>query len=391
VLPLPTPGDLEAATSTRILFGAGRVAEVPAVVRDLGSRVLLVPGGNRDRARGLANALRAQGLEVSSFSVAGEPTLEDARAGMAAVAGHDVVVAFGGGSALDAGKALSALATNGGDPLDYLEVIGAGRPLTQRALPFVAIPTTAGTGSEVTRNAVLGSKQARVKASLRGPLMQPRVAVVDPELLAGLPRAVLVSSAMDALSQLIEPFLSSKATPLTDHLASLGMALSARAWNGLLRDNGVPDARTREDLAMASLLGGLCLANAGLGAVHGFAAPLGGMLDAPHGALCAALLPAVLEVNHRALTERAPDHPSLAKYGRVAAALTDGRDAVPDATWRTARRLCDAFDVPGLGAYGLTREQLPTLVEKARAASSMKANPLVLTDAELADIVTRSL
>ncbi|MCP3102355.1 iron-containing alcohol dehydrogenase [Myxococcus sp. K15C18031901] len=382
----------EFATATRIVFGPGRLAEAPDVVRGLGGRrVLLVTGKDPTRAHGLADGLRARGLDVSFFPVEGEPTVEVAREGMAAVEGHDVVVAFGGGSALDAGKAIAALATNGGDPLDYLEVIGAGRALTREPLPFVAIPTTAGTGSEVTRNAVLGSRQARAKASLRSPSMLPRVALVDPDLLVGVPRAVLVHSGMDALSQLIEPFLSARATPLTDALARTGMFHSARAWRLLSRGDEAPDARTREDLALASLLGGLCLANAGLGAVHGFAAPMGGMFDAPHGAVCAALLPAVLEVNHRALTERVPDHPALPRFREVAAVLAQDDAVTGEDAARITRRLCATLRIPGLGHHGLTREQLPTLVEKARSASSMKANPLTLTDAELTEIATLAL
>ncbi|NOJ81507.1 iron-containing alcohol dehydrogenase [Myxococcus xanthus] len=382
----------EFATATRVLFGPGRLAEAPEAIRGLGgSRVLLVTGANPTRARPLQDALERLGLGVTIFSVDGEPTVERAREGTARVAeaGCDVVVAMGGGSALDAGKAIAALAANGGDPLDYLEVIGRGRPLIRPSLPFMAIPTTAGTGSEVTRNAVLSSKDAKAKASLRSPHMLPRVALVDPDLLTGAPAAVLASSGMDALSQLIEPFLSARANPLTDALAREGLRRSARSLRRAVLDG--PDASAREDLALASLFGGLCLANAGLGAVHGFAAPLGGMFDAPHGAVCAALLPAVLDVNLRALRARAPTHPSLSRVQELAVLLTGRADArAEDAvTWVDTLRA--ALGVPGLGRYGLTEAQVPALVAKAKEASSMKANPLVLTDAELAEIASRSL
>lgn len=381
----------EFATATRIAFGAGRLAEVPEAVKALGgNKVLLVTGRHSTRAGPLREGLDRLGLSSVTFAVEGEPTVERVREGTAAaLSGRcDVVVALGGGSALDAGKAIAALAANGGDPLDYLEVVGRGQALTRPSLPLVAIPTTAGTGSEVTRNAVLGVKDAQVKASLRSPLMLPRLAVVDPELLAGAPPAVLASSGLDALSQLIEPFLSARANPLTDALAREGMGRSARSLRRAVLEG--PDAAAREDLALASLLGGLCLANAGLGAVHGFAAPVGGMFEAPHGAVCAALLPATLEVNLRALRARAPAHPALARFQEVAVLLTGKADARAEEGITWIRELCQALDVPGLGHHGLTEADVPRLVARAKAASSMKANPLPLTDEELTEIALRS-
>ncbi|SEM55711.1 Alcohol dehydrogenase, class IV [Stigmatella aurantiaca] len=382
----------EFATATRIVFGAGRMAEAPEVIRALGGRrVLIVTGSTPARAAPLREGLDRLGLSTIVFRVEGEPTLEVVREGTATAiaAGCDGVVALGGGSVLDAGKAIAALAANGGDPLDYLEVIGRGRPLTHPSVPLVAIPTTAGTGSEVTRNAVLGAKEERVKASLRSPLMLPRVALVDPDLLAGAPAAVLSSSGLDALSQLIEPFVCSRANPLTDALAREGIRRSARSLRrAVLEELGAPE---REDLALASLFGGLCLANAGLGAVHGFAAPAGGMFQAPHGAVCAALLAATLEVNLRAVRARAPEHPVLGRFQEVAALLTGRTEAQAEEGIIWVRELCQALSVPGLGRYGLTRAEVPLLVEKARAASSMKANPLVLTDEELTEIALRSL
>jgi alcohol dehydrogenase class IV len=382
----------EFATATRIVFGAGRMAEAPELIRALGGRrVLIVTGSTPARAAPLREGLDRLGLSTIVFRVEGEPTLEVVREGTATAmaAGCDGVVALGGGSVLDAGKAIAVLAANGGDPLDYLEVIGRGRPLTQPSVPLVAIPTTAGTGSEVTRNAVLGSKEERVKASLRSPLMLPRVALVDPDLLIGAPAAVLSSSGLDALSQLIEPFVCSRANPLTDALAREGIRRSARSLRrAVLEELGAPE---REDLALASLFGGLCLANAGLGAVHGFAAPAGGMFQAPHGAVCAALLPATLEVNLRAVRARASTHPVLGRFQEVAALLTGRAEARAEEGIDWVRELCQALSVPGLGRYGLTRAEVPLLVEKARAASSMKANPVVLSDEELTEIALRSL
>jgi alcohol dehydrogenase class IV len=382
----------EFATATRVLFGSGRLAEAPELVRALGGRrVMIITGSNPARAAPLREGLDKLGLSTVLFRVEGEPTLELAREGTATAmaAGCDVVVAVGGGSVMDAGKAIAALAANGGDPLDYLEVIGRGRPLTQPSVPLVAIPTTAGTGSEVTRNAVLGSREEKVKASLRSPLMLPRVALVDPDLLTGAPAAVIASSGLDALSQLVEPFLSARANPLTDALAREGMRRSARSLRRAVLEN--LDAAAREDLALASLFGGLCLANSGLGAVHGFAAPMGGMFQAPHGAVCAALLAASLEVNLRALRARAPQHPTLARFQEVASLLTGNAEARAEDAIAWVKELCQALSVPGLRRYGLTETEVPRLVEKARVASSMKANPLTLTDEELTEIAVRSL
>ncbi|RKH04214.1 iron-containing alcohol dehydrogenase [Corallococcus carmarthensis] len=382
----------EFATATRVLFGPGRVQEVPDLVRGLGGRkVLLVTGTNPARAEPVRAGLERLGIASASFRVPGEPTVDLAREGTAAAvdAGCDAVVALGGGSALDAGKAIAALAANGGDPLDYLEVIGRGQALTKPPLPFVAVPTTAGTGSEVTRNAVLGSKEAGVKASLRSPMMLPRVALVDPDLLEHAPAEVLAAGGLDALSQLIEPFLSIRAQPLTDALAREGMQRSARSLRKAVLHG--PGPAEREDLALASLFGGLCLANAGLGAVHGFAAPLGGMLGAAHGALCAALLGATLEVNLEALRSRAPEHPALPRFHELAVLLTGQSNARAEDGIAWVKDLVHAVRIRGLHDMGLTTEAVPELVTKARAASSMKGNPLPLTDAELTALVERSM
>jgi alcohol dehydrogenase class IV len=393
------PADVfEFATAGRVRFGGGEVSGAPESLRDLGARrVLVVTGRTRQRSQPLQLALAAAGVETVTFSVSGEPTVEVARAGTALVHQHrcDAVVGFGGGGALDAAKAVAILATNDGDPLDYLETVGRGLVLERPALPWVAIPTTAGTGSEVTRNAVLTVADPAVKASLRSPLMLARLAIVDPDLLVGMPRQALAASGLDALSQLIEPYLSARANPLTDALAREGIRRSARS----LRQAGVDgvdgqDAaagQIREDLALASLFGGLCLANSGLGAVHGFAAPAGGMFTAPHGAVCAALLAPAMEVNLRALSARAPDHPSRLRVRHVAALLTGDDAASADDGIAWLRELCAALAVPGLATYGMAEADVPELVEKAKRASSMRGNPITLTDEELTEIALRSL
>ena len=374
----------EFATAARILFGEGSLRQVPAAAASLGRRALLVTGASPDRAAPLQRALQAAHVSTVSFAVPGEPTLDLIRS---APRDCDFVIAFGGGSALDAAKAIAALLTNPGDPLDYLEVIGLGRPLALPAAPCIAIPTTAGTGSEVTRNAVLASPIHRVKASLRSPSMLPRLAVVDPELTYQLPPAISAATGLDALTQLIEPYVSLRANPMTDQFCVEGMRRAASALPRVWENGGDRDARC--DMAWASLLGGMALANAGLGAVHGFAAPLGGMFPAPHGAVCAALLPHAMEVNVRALRARAPA--SLMRYHEVARLLT-GR---PHATapngvaWISA--LCQKLEIPPLRTYGVTESDLPILVEKAAQASSMKGNPVVLTEEELREIISRAL
>src|ERR1017187_2900235 len=312
LFPMPT---FEFATAARILFGEGTLRQVPAAAASIGRRALLVTGASPDRAVPLRQALQSAGVSPVPFSVPGEPTLSLIRS---APRDYDFVIAFGGGSVLDAAKALAALLTNPGDPLDYLEVIGLGHPLAAPAAPCIAIPTTAGTGSEVTRNAVLASPQRRVKASLRSPSMFPRLAVVDPELTYHLPRAITASTGLDALTQLIEPYVSLRANPMTDQFCVEGIRRAAHALPLVWANGG--DLAARRDMAWASLLGGMALANAALGAVHGFAAPIGGIFPAPHGAVCAALLPHAMDVNIRALRARAPE--KLTRYHEIARLLT---------------------------------------------------------------------
>jgi len=301
----------------------------------------------------------------------------------------DVVISMGGGSAIDAGKAIAALLSNGGDPLDYLEVVGQGRPLTRPSAPFIAIPTTAGTGAEVTRNAVLASPEHHVKASLRSPYMLPRLAVVDPELALDLPPALTAATGLDALTQLIEPYVSCRANPLTDLYCAEGMRLAASALRRAWRDGH--DLAVRTDMAFASLLGGLALANAGLGAVHGFAAPLGGMFAAPHGALCAALLPHAMLVNIAALRGSPSHQESVLRYAGVARILTGRADATPEDGAGCVESLCRDLDIQPLRAYGVRPADVPALAAKAAAASSMKANPIVLTRDQLEELLARAI
>jgi alcohol dehydrogenase class IV len=381
----------EFATAGRIVFGARTVCEVAPAARQMGQQALLITGLPLERAAGLIADLKAAGITCSTHAVESEPTLELVRQGVqqAREDGCDLVISIGGGSAIDAGKAIAALLPASGEPLDYIEVIGRGQSLRAPSAPFIAVPTTAGTGSEVTRNAVLASPEHRVKASLRSPFMLPRLAVVDPELTLELPATVTASTGLDALTQLIEPYLSVRANPMTDMFCVEGMG---RAAGALLRAymNG-RDLEARTDMALASLLGGLALANAGLGAVHGFAAPVGGMFAAPHGAVCAALLPHVMEVNIRALRARAPDSEPLRRYQTVARILTGQPDATAEGGIEWVRQIRQTLRIPPLSAYGIRDQDVAELVELAAQASSMKANPIPLTPEELREILTRAL
>lgn len=381
----------EFATSARILFGPGTLKEAGPAARALGRRSLVVTGKTRERADPLRAALRAAGVDQVVFAVASEPTADMVRAGvqLAQAEGCDLVIGFGGGSAIDAAKAIATLVTNGGDPLDYMEGIGAGKPLTRPALPIIAIPTTAGTGAEVTRNAVIAAPEQRVKASLRSPHMLPRLALVDPELTHSLPPEVTAATGLDALTQLIEPFVSHRANPLTDAFCREGIGRAARSLPRAYAHGD--DAAARADMALASLFGGLALANAGLGAVHGIAAPLCGMFPAPHGAACAALLPHVMAINIRALRARQPDHPALARYDELARLLTGRPDATADDGIEWIAALCRDLGVRGLAAYGVAAADFPALVARAAQASSMKANPIVLTEEELRTVLQAAL
>lgn len=381
----------EFATATRIVFGPGTLKQIGPLAREFGHRPLVVTGRDSSRAQPLLDLLSSAQLAATPFPIAHEPSTDDITRAVTHARAHacDFVIGFGGGSALDSAKAIAALLTNSGDLYDYLEVVGRAQPLPNPAAPCIAIPTTAGTGSEVTRNAVLASPAHRVKVSLRSPHMLPRLAMVDPELTYNLPPALTATTGLDALTQLIEPYVSSRANPLVDSLCVEGIRRAARSLRRAVENPRDPVAR--EDLSLASLFGGLALANAGLGAVHGFAGPIGGMWVAPHGAICAALLPHVIEANLAALHARAPHHPSLARYDEIARFVTAQPHATAPDLVRWTHDLLATLGIPSLSTYGITPADFPAIVEAAARASSMKANPLPLTPAELTAILAAAL
>ena len=380
----------EFATSTRIIFGPGKLREAGSVVKAAGKRPLVVTGKNIRRAEPLLKLLRENNIECSTFSVSGEPKIQTVRDGvaLAKVEKCDSVIGFGGGSVLDAGKAIAAMMQNEGDVLDYLEIIGQGKALKGSA-QFLAIPTTAGTGSEVTRNAVLASPEHKLKVSLRSAHMLPRIALVDPELTCDLPPNVTASTGLDALTQLIEPYVCSRANPMTDAICVEGIRRAARSIRKAFVFGN--DFEARADMSIASLFGGMALANAGLGAVHGFAGPIGGMFSAPHGEICAALLADVMEINMRALRTRAERSDAAGRYDYVAVLLTGNGQATASAGTEWVRQLVSDCKIPRLSSHGIKSEDIPEIVKHAKNASSMKANPIVLTGDELTEILHRAL
>jgi alcohol dehydrogenase class IV len=380
----------EFATAGRIVFGRGKSQQIPTLARELGRRALVVLGGSDRGRQALTEGLSEAGVPPVVFNVSGEPTthLVDRATGIARAEGCDLVISVGGGSVIDAGKAVAGLLANPGEVRDYLELAGGGKPLLERGVPFIAVPTTAGTGAEVTRNAVLDVPEQKLKASLRSPHLLARLAVVDPELTLPLPPAITAYTGMDALTQLIEPFVSKAANPLTDGICREGLTRVARSLARAYRDGS--DVAAREDMALAALFSGIALANAKLGAVHGFASVLGGITGHAHGAICARLLPFVMEANIRAVDERG-DSTIIRRYTEIARALTgdpeaDARDGV---SW--VRGLCAEMKIPPLRVAGLSIADCDRLIPLAQRASSMQGNPVKLSDAELRGILEASL
>lgn len=383
--------NFEFATATQIIFGAGALSQLKSLAPTWGGRALLVTGKNAARAALTTEYLREVVHLHATFTIGHEPTVDQIAEGVnqARQGNCDLVVSVGGGSVIDGGKAIAALATNPGKPLDYLEVIGGGKALTADPLPFIAIPTTAGTGAEVTLNAVLASPAHRTKVSLRHRKMLPDVALVDPTLTHSVPPALTAATGLDALTQLIEPYVTHFATPITDSFCREGIRRAARSLRRAFRNGS--DAEAREDVALSSLFGGLALANAKLGAVHGFAGPIGGMYQAPHGAVCGRLLPFATAMNVQALREREPANPALKRYDEVARILTGDRNATSAEGVSWLRELCADLAVPGLATHGIQEEDFADVVAKAKNSSSMKGNPIALTEAELREVLNQAL
>ncbi len=380
----------EFSTASRIVFGTGVLNEIGALAAQMGKNALVVTGKNTRRAEKLISFLDGAHIRWQIFTVETEPEINTVQRGVDLVRETqvDIVIGFGGGSALDSAKAIAALATNPGDIYEYLEVIGKGKPLQNPSLACIAVPTTAGTGSEVTRNAVLGVPERGVKISIRNDYLLPAVALVDPELTYSLPPEVTARTGLDAFTQLIEPYVSNQANPMTDALCREGIRRVARSlreayWHG--------SDVARQDMCVASLFGGMCLANAKLGAVHGFAGVLGGRYKAPHGAICARLLPEVMWVNVRALRERDPGNAALMKYQEIARLVTQDESASIDDGIKWVQDLCKELGFQGLSEFGVKQEHFSDIISFAQNASSMKGNPIKLNEGELSEILSRAM
>jgi alcohol dehydrogenase class IV len=388
----------------RVTFGPGGFDQVPTIVARHGQRALLVTGGRSFRGSprhdDLARGLAGVGVRLAGeVSVAGEPSPSDVEKALARHRSSDVevVVGIGGGSAIDTAKAIAGLLRSGTSLLDHLEGVGRGLPYPGPALPSVAVPTTAGTGSEATRNAVFSARgPGGYKRSFRDERLVPAEAVVDPELLAGAPRPLIAANGLDALTQLLEAYVSRRASPFTDSLACSGLAA---AWDGLLPWFSDPEGpaalRARTGMAYAALLSGICLAEAGLGAVHGLASPLGAGWPIPHGMACGAVLWQTVSANVGALEDRAPDSPALARYAEVGRLLGGVPASATDAEARASlvaslRDLTRTLGVPPLSAFGMAATDISDVVSGS-AGGSMRTNPVELSDEEITGILTAAL
>jgi alcohol dehydrogenase class IV len=381
----------EFVTATRILFGKGCLSPGIETAAKFGKKALLVHGTGKAPLTTLYENIKKFGIDFVESTVVHEPSVEIVQriTTFAREQNCDFVIAIGGGSALDTGKAVAAMLTNTGEIIDYLEVVGKNLPLRNKAAPCVTIPTTSGTGTEVTRNSVLAVPEKQVKVSLRSNLILATLAIVDPELTYQLPPEVTAFTGMDALTQVIEPYVSIKHNPLMDVICQDGIRRSANSLLIAFKDGD--NQAAREDLSLTSLYGGLALTNSGLGAVHGFAAPLGGMFDAHHGAVCGILLPEVVRINIKVMKNRDPGNFALERYTEIARLITGNPNAknVDSVDWLSD--LVEKLQIPRLSQYGVTGNALKVIAEKARMASSMKANPIDLTISELLEILESAL
>lgn len=383
--------NFEFITPTRILVGEGKALEAGKLAREFGITALVLTGSSTERINPLLEAIRTSGIELVQSSIDHEPTVDVLQRGvnLGISNGCQLVIAIGGGSVIDAGKAIAVLMTNAGEVSDYLEVIGKGKTLQKPGMPLITIPTTAGTGAEVTRNAVIGVPEHKVKVSLRSPHMLAKVAIIDPGLTCSMPKNVTASTGMDALTQLIEPFVSNQANPLTDALCKEGMYRVVRSLVKAYQNS--EDLNARTDMSLASLMSGLALANAKLGVVHGFASVLGGMLNAPHGAICARLLPPSMAVNVAAIQNRANLDESLARFNQISQILTGYPEASASDGVAWIENLGNILDIPPLSQYGLSQADFQVVIEKTSVASSTKGNPVTLSADEMATILAKAL
>jgi len=379
------------ATSDRIIFGSGAIHSLGKFVNQLGSHALVVKGKKYPDAEVLFKILRKEAIKNTTFIVPKEPDNVIIEAAIKTGRNHncDFVIGFGGGAVIDAGKAVAAMLNNAGDLMDYLEVVGKGYPLKSPSLPYIAIPTTAGTGSEVTRNAVILIPEHDVKVSMRNKYLLPRVAIVDPVLTETVPPSITASTGMDAFTQVIEPYVTKVTNPLVDMFCREAIPIAAK--NLLKSYSNGSNKPARTNMAYVSLLGGLSLANAKLGAVHGFAGPIGGMFKAPHGMVCAALLPAVMKINAEILAASNSNQEKINRFVQIAGWVTGMKNATITEGVAWIEELALALNIPGLSEYGISNTDFPGIIEKSKRSSSMKGNPVTLSDEQMTRILSMAL
>jgi alcohol dehydrogenase class IV len=381
----------EFMTSDRIVFERDGLANIGELSKPYGKKALIVTGSRDVVSDKIRGHLEKVDIASAHFKVTGEPSLKTTKVGLDLARDEkcDMVIACGGGSVIDSGKIIAAMLNNPGEILAYLEVIGEGKSLSSPSAPCIVIPTTAGTGAEVTKNAVISSEEHKLKVSLRSSYMFPELVLLDPLLTLTMPQGVTASTGLDALTQVLEPFVSHLANPVTDAFCREGMRLASHALRRAY-DHG-DDLEAREEMLLASLFGGIALANAKLGVVHGFAGVIGGMYGIPHGIVCAGLLPYSIETNVKALLEREKENPAIARYKEAAEILTGNRDASIEDGMKWIMDLCDHLSIPRFKEYGLKEEDFHDVIEKSMKASSMKGNPIVLTYEELEELLRKAL
>ncbi|MDY6867488.1 MAG: iron-containing alcohol dehydrogenase [Chloroflexota bacterium] len=380
----------EFATADRIVFGNGMLKALGDIAPEFGRHALIVTGGGSVPLDDLVSILESSGIKWEIFRVGHEPDVPTVQAGIAQAKAveSEFVIGYGGGSSIDSAKAIAALMSNAGSLMDYLEVIGEGKKIEYGPSPIIAVPTTAGTGAEVTRNAVIASPEFNVKVSMRDVKMIPNIAIVDPELTYTMPPSVTASTGMDAFTQVIEAYVSNRANPLTDAIAREGVQRGAQSLLAAYQDGG--NKAAREDMALTSLLGGLALANGGLGAVHGFAGPIGGMFNAPHGVICASLLPYVMKYNVKVLGEKPGKEEILGRYKDIARWMTGNPNAGIEEGVTFILKLAEALSIPGLQEIGIEKEDFGRIIKKSKVSSSMQKNPVELSEDILEAILTEA-
>lgn len=375
------------STANRILFGPGALQVLPELINDYGENVVIVRSSHQDAFKQLEKLIEGDQLQLRTIFVDSEPNLPGVIDAISQASQNqcDFVIGIGGGSVMDTAKVIAAMLTNDGDLMDYLEVVGKGLPIRHRCAPLIAIPTTSGTGSEVTRNAVINIPERNLKVSMRSPLMLPWISIVDPLLTLSVPADVTAFTGMDAFIQVIEPYVSIKANHMTDRFCEDGIK---RASTNLIKvfRNGL-DQEARCEMSLVSLYGGLSLANSGVGAIHAFAGVIGSKYNVPHGAACAMFLSSVMKVNITALQNREPSNDSLARYLQISRWVTGNEGATFEDGINWFDTLCQELVIPGLADFGVKKSDFSTIIQLTKQTSSMKANPILLTDGELAQIL----